>query len=337
MKQLAKIIFSVLVLTIVFACHAFGQCSANSKFLVDFNQNNKADGCDKFKFSNKIDELPGSGKIETTASSGELEVSAVPDVTIVSGLIGGTKDAPEGVFRISLQVTCAGAASPRISWGQTRLYYADPYDFEGKLVEAKFGFIGFGQADKGSALVTGADRTEGGMRVFPITDQVSCIDLDHRENSKTLTNIKGATRLIQPSLRLIGTIKYANPSEHPEIDPNDKRFAENLDEEFDEMHIPVGKLVTACFILNINPVGMLSDPIFKSTVPYSAKDIYGFQLIKSSSKMDKIIHTFRENDPHTYNPCETFTFDEVGTHQLFLRWQPYGVQSNRLVVKAVKK
>lgn len=330
MKQFILICFSTLILTITLVINSPGQCAAESNSSVNFSplifSGAKNGDCGKSKFYDSFNNIFGLSKTErpfenSSGSTGGLEVDGRPDLTFVS-YPGNDSDGgyQEGVHRVTLQITCSGASSPRISWGATHLYYAQPYEERGEKIEFP-GFIGLGEKDgENSVVMKSEDRSEGGARVFPWTEQISCLDLDHRENSKTLKDVVGDTRLIPPSLYLIGDLHYASPSDHPELDPNDKRFAKDTDEEFDKLHIPVGKLVTICLRLNINPMGN-----------------EGFQLIQGTPSEERFIHTYKEKDPRSFNPCETMSFDEVGTYVLYLRMLPYKINSKKILFKAVDK
>jgi len=213
-----------------------------------------------------------------------------------------------------------GGDKPAHRLGPTRLYYADIFEKEGKLVELKGTSIGYGEEDKAGVMIAWPDSIYAGVRVFPMTEFVKCIDLDHRENEMTLKDIRGEVRLLMPKLHFIGTPRFTDPSELPDLDPEDERFAKDTSDEFDTEHIPTGKYVTMCFTLNIHP--QLDDK---------------FLLLRRSSAREDVIHTYKVDDPHSLNPCEPMIFEKAGNHMLYLRWWMYSVESNRLLVKAVDK
>lgn len=222
-------------------------------------------------------------------------------------------------WQVSLQITCAGAASPRIGYGPTRLYYAAPFEKDGSLVEFTPGrSFGYGESDKSSVTLLSNEFTEGGARVFPMTEFIRCDDRDNTSGSMMVKDIKGEIRNLAPSLSYLNNIRYARPSDNPKLDPNDKRFAEDTDQEFDREHIPAGKFLLQCFLLNIEP-----------------KVDEAFQLILRSSADEGVLRFYREKDGKA--SCEVFTLEKPGRYQFLLRWQPYGGNSDPITLNAVRK
>ncbi|MBK8302905.1 MAG: hypothetical protein WBC19_00455 [Pyrinomonadaceae bacterium] len=222
-------------------------------------------------------------------------------------------------WQVSLQITCAGAASPRIGYGPTRLYYAAPFEKDGSLVEFTPGrSFGYGESDKSSVTLLSNEFTEGGARVFPMTEFIRCDDRDNTSGSMMVKDIKGTARKLSPGISYLNNLRFARPSDNPKLDPNDKRFAEDTDLEFDRDHIPAGKFVLQCVLLNIDP-----------------KEKESFELILRSSAAESLIRSYSEKDQKA--SCEVFALERPGQYEFSLRWQPYNVGSWPISLTAVGK
>lgn len=156
----------------------------------------------------------------------------------VSASVTISQDTMHAIGRTNLQITCA-ATTPRISWGTVHWYYSAARD-AGRLVEFAGGAYGAGDRDQGSVTLTGDEVALAGAKVFPRMEFATCEDLAVSGAIDTKTNIDGPDILFDPTISWTGDI-VAN--------------ADNINETWSKDHIPVGKNVTACFVLGIHPSG----------------------------------------------------------------------------------
>lgn len=165
-------------------------------------------------------------------------VVAVVSGASVSGSVTIEKSTTqEQTAHTVLQIACA-ATTPRLSWGDVHWYFKGAFD-QGRMVEFRGGAVGFGERDQASFTLTSSDTMLGGASVFPRVEVIECKDLNDNSVSDQ-RNVDGPVVRFLPAIMLVSD-KVAN--------------ADAISESWPKEHIPVGRRLTACFLLDIHPSG----------------------------------------------------------------------------------
>lgn len=316
MKRSYQISLFTFFILIAAVFNSFGQCAANNDFEQTINLNSNESDCLKFKPTD-LNNLLGLGAKKINPSS-EVFVQGTPSIVEDKG---SKENGFQYSWKVGLQINCSGAASPRIGYGPTRLYFAAPFEKDGSFVEFSPGrSFGYGESDQPSVSLLSTEFVEGGARVFPMTEFVRCDDRGATSGSKMIENIKGKTVVLQPKVSFMDKLRFARSTDDPKLDPDDKRFVEDSDVEVDLENIPTNKFLLQCFLLSIHPKG--NEEI---------------QLIRQSASGETVVRTFKENDGQS--SCEVFTLDKPGSYNFKAKFLPYNVESLPIVLtkNAVKK